>query len=172
MPTEYDRYTKAFHWTITVAILAEYISVWMIPEGSRGPNVLISFHLSFGVLILALMLVRLGWRVFTKLPPPPAGMPSWQVWASIWTHYTLYALLVVLPLSGWLWVSARGWHATLFGLVNLPQLIPVQSALANTLGDVHELVASAVLALVGFHAAAALYHWIIVKDDVMQRMWP
>jgi cytochrome b561 len=168
----YDRYTKLFHWLIAALIGVEYLLVWMIPDGVRGPNALASYHMSFGIVILALMLARLLWRLYTDVPAPLAGTPPWQVQTSLWTHRTLYALLVILPFSGWLWVSARGWHVTLFGLVPLPQLVSKQPALAGILGETHSAVGTIVLLIVGFHIAAALYHHFVVKDGLMQRIWP
>ncbi|MFA7309734.1 MAG: cytochrome b [Candidatus Paceibacterota bacterium] len=172
LPSEYDRYTKAFHWVIALVIFTEYISVWLIPEGTRGPNFLISYHMSFGVLVIALMLARIVWRFYATIPAHPEGMPGWQVKASKWTHLTLYALIFIVPLTGWLWISARGWHATIFGIIQLPPLVSAQPAFASFLGNSHEAMGTLLLVIVGFHALAAFYHWIIVKDRVMQQMWP
>ena len=172
MPTQYNRYSKLFHWTIALAVLVEYISAWIMPEHVRNPETLVNFHMSFGVLILTLMLIRFIWRLFSTIPPPHTEMPDWQARASLWMHYALYILLILMPLLGWLWASARGWQVTLFGLVNLPQLITAQPSIARLLGEGHSIIGSLILILVGLHIAAALYHWLIVKDDVMQRMWP
>ena len=172
MNTSYDRLTKYFHWGLAILIVAEYVFVWLIPEGTRGPNALASYHMSFGIVILALIFARIVWRGRVHTPPHPEGMPSWQIKASLWTHGLLYALLVVLPLSGWLWVSANGWHVTLFGVVDLPPLLAKQPALGAFFSGTHEFLASAVLALVALHTLAALYHWLIVKDNLMQNMWP
>ena len=146
--------------------------VWLIPEGTRGPNMLASYHMSFGIVVLFLMFARIAWQAHATRPPRPEGMPHWQVKVSRWTHDALYLLLVLLPLSGWLWVSANGWHVTLFGLVGLPPLIAKQPTLGAFLSGTHELLASAVLVLVVLHVVGALYHWIIVKDSMMQEMWP
>ena len=170
----YDSFTKVFHWALAVIIFAEYIFVWMIPEGTRGPNALASYHMSFGIVVLVLMLARIAWRarVSADRPAHPAGMPSWQMQASAWTHGAFYILLVVLPLSGWLWISANGWNVTLFGLMKLPHILPKNPAVGAFFSYTHELLASAVLALVALHVAAALYHWLVVKDRMMQSIWP
>lgn len=172
MPIAYDRYTKFFHWALVFMIAIQYISAWTLPDEVQSPERLINFHMSFGILILAFMLARLLWRIFAEVPPPHAMMPRWQVWVSLLTHYMLYALLVIMPLLGWLWASALGWQVTLFGFATLPQLLAVQLGLANIVGELHAFVGTAILALVALHVAAALYHWLIIKDDVMQRMWP
>jgi cytochrome b561 len=172
MTTEYDRYSKLFHWSLAVAVLVQFVSAWISPEEVQSPEALVNFHMSFGILILVLMLARFGWRLFTDIPPPHAQMPDWQARISVWTHYAFYALLILMPLLGWLWASLLGWQVTLFGLVNLPYLVAAQPSLAELVGEAHAFVGTAIMLLIGLHVSAALYHWLILKDDVLQRMWP
>jgi len=169
---QYSRYSKLFHWIIAIAVLVEYLSTLVMPEEARTPEALVNFHMSFGLVILALMFVRLVSRLFTAVPPPEASMPMWQERLSRITHYALYSLLIVMPVAGWLWASSMGWQVTLFGLVDIPQLVSAQAGLAEIFEGVHSFVGGLILTIVGLHVAAALYHWLILKDSVMQRMWP
>lgn len=172
MPVTYDRYAKLFHWALVLMVAAQFVSAWIMPEELRSPDALVNFHMSFGILILAFMFLRFLWRMFVGAPAPHAAMPKWQAWASVLTHYALYALLVAMPVLGWLWASALGWQVTLFGLVTLPQLTAAQPGLANFIGELHSFVGGAIIALLALHVAAAFYHLLILKDEVMQRMLP
>jgi cytochrome b561 len=134
---------------------------------------LISLHFSFGVLILAAIVVRLAWRVIHGEPAPERGVPPWQVHAARVIHWLLYLLLVVVPVLGWINASYRDMPVTFFGLVQVPQLVAAHDAAWRWTGDIHVLVAEyAILPLVGLHVAAALYHHFIRRDRVLQRMLP
>ena len=112
------------------------------------------------------MLMRLAWRETHMVPPPPTDIPRWQQVASRFTHWLLYAVLIVQPLSGWASVSASGGSINLFWLVTLPGLTPSKSV-ANAAGWVHGAVGTAILSLIGLHVLAALRHYLILKDNVL-----
>ena len=137
------------------------------------PDTLINLHLSFGVLILAVAVVRLGWRLTHAEPAPEDGVPPWQVQSARVVHWLLYLLLFVVPMLGWMNASWRGFPVTVFGLFELPKLMATRAPGLRWTGDVHGLLANyAMLALVGLHVAAALYHYFIRRDGVLQRMLP
>jgi cytochrome b561 len=137
------------------------------------PDTLINLHLSFGIVILAIAALRLGWRLTHAEPPPEDGLPPWQVQSARIVHWLLYLLLFVVPILGWMNASFRGFPVTLFGLIELPKLMATRTPGFAWTGDVHGLLATyALLALVGLHAAAALYHGLVRRDRVLQRMLP
>ena len=171
MQASYNPLAKFFHWAVVLAVLIQYGSVLLLDEDS-GSSSIINFHMSFGIVILVLMLARLLWRLSTTVPPHDPTMPWWQSLASSATHFGLYALLTAMPLIGWLWTSALQWQVVVFGILPLPFLISYSENLAEILGELHEITGTLILCLIGLHIAAALYHWIIVKDGVMQRMLP
>lgn len=91
-------------------------------------------------------------------------------WIARTTHWLLYLLLIAFPLMGWANASSRGWPVSLFGVVPLPALSSKGSQLGHTLGDMHQLFAWVLIAMVALHVAAALYHHFIIKDDTLRRM--
>ena len=173
-PAGYTGTAKWLHWLIVALLIAQFIVAWTMPHIGRNTPVttLISLHFSFGVIILAVAIVRLGWRVTHGEPAPADGIPPWQNLSARIVHWLLYALLVIVPVLGWLNASYRGMPIVMFGL-ELPKLIATRAPGWGWTGNVHVLVAEyGMLTLVGLHAAAALYHYFIRRDGVLQRMMP
>ncbi|HET7371339.1 MAG TPA: cytochrome b [Gammaproteobacteria bacterium] len=172
------RYTRTaifLHWLILALLIVQYIIGWTMPHIGRNTPVttLISLHFSIGVLILGVIVVRLVWRTVHGAPAPEAGVPAWQVYAARVIHGLLYLLLVVVPILGWINASYRGMPVTFFELVRMPQLVATRAAGWGWTGDIHMLIAEyGILPLVGLHVAAALYHYFIRRDRVLQRMLP
>lgn len=145
-----------------------------MPHVGRNTPVttLISLHFTFGMVILAVAVVRLGWRLTHHEPEPEDGLPRWQVQSARLTHWLLYLLLLVVPILGWINASYRGMPIVMFG-VELPKLVGPRASGWGWTGDVHGLLANyLMLALVGVHVAAALYHYFIRRDGVLRRMLP
>ena len=171
---DYTGIAKLLHWLILVLLVAQFVIAWTMPDIGRGsvPTGLIGWHLSVGVAILAVMIVRLAWRLTHPAPPAPADLAPALATLSRVTHYLLYSVLIVLPILGWANASARGWAVKLFGVVPLPALMAKGSALGHSLGDVHATLATVLLAIVALHVAGALYHAVVLKDRTVQRMLP
>jgi cytochrome b561 len=170
----YSVTAKILHWLILALLIGQFIFAWTMPHIGRDTPVttLISLHFTFGILILAVAIVRLAWRLIAGAPPPEDTLPPWQERTSLVVHWLLYLLLFVVPILGWINASWRGMPIVMFGL-ELPQLIGKRALGWGWTGDVHGLLANyAVLALVGLHVVAALYHYFIRRDRVLQRMLP
>jgi cytochrome b561 len=170
----YTSTAKLLHWTVVVLLIAQFIFAWTMPEIKRNTPVttLISLHFTFGVIILAVAALRLLWRLTHAEPPPEDGMPPWQLQTARIVHGLLYLLLFVVPILGWINASYRGMPIVMFGL-ELPNLIARRAAGWGWTGDVHSVLAQyGMLALVGLHVAAALYHHFLRRDGVLQRMLP
>ena len=170
----YTGTAKALHWLIVLLLIAQFIFAWIMPEIRRDTPVttLISLHFTFGIIILAVAIVRLGWRLTHREPPPEDGLPPWQTFSARIVHYLLYALLFVVPILGWMDASRRGMPVMMFGL-ELPQLVATRAAGWGWTGDVHGLMSNyLMLALVGLHVVAALYHHFVRHDGVLKRMLP
>lgn len=167
---KYDSFARLLHWLVVLLLTAQYIVAWTMPGIHRGtrPVGLIVVHLDLGAVIIAVMLVRVVWRLVRKEPEVVEGTPFTRSIAYL-THGLLYLLLIVQPVMGWVNASSRGWQVTLFG-VTLPSLAPTGSAFGHTLGDVHRLLAWVMLALIGLHVAAGLYHHFLLRDRVLRRM--
>jgi cytochrome b561 len=172
--TRYTTTAKVLHWMIVALLIAQFIFAWTMPHIGRNTPVttLISLHFTFGIIILAVALVRLAWRATHSEPTPLDGMPPWQVHSARVIHWALYLLLLVLPILGWINASYRGMPIVMFG-IELPKLIGTRAPGWGWTGDVHTLLAYYVmLTLIGLHFAAGLYHYFIRRDRVLQRMLP
>ena len=170
----YDPVAKTLHWLVFALLAAQFVVAIAMPEIGRGtvPGTLIDLHMSLGLTILAVVAVRWLWRIGHRVPLATADMPSWEQPLARVTHAALYVLLVVNPILGWLNASARDWKITVFGLARLPHLVAPRSPIGREAGDVHTFLAWTLLALVGLHAAAALYHHFGRRDGVLKRMLP
>jgi cytochrome b561 len=170
----YDGVAQVFHWLILALLIAQFAIAWTMPDITKTtPNVgLVAWHLSVGSTILLVMLLRLAWRLTHTPPPaPPDLVPALQLFSRL-THWLLYAILVVLPVLGWINASSRGYRVRVLGLIPLPQLVPTGDAFGHEMGDVHGTVAWVLLGVIALHVTGALFHLLVKRDGVMRRMLP
>jgi len=171
---DYTGTAKALHWTIVALLIGQFIFAWTMPHVGRNTPVttLISLHFTIGIVILAVAVVRLAWRLTHAEPPPEDGLPPWQVQSAHIVQVALYGLLFVIPILGWLNASWRNMPIVMFGL-ELPKLVGTRAPGWGWTGDVHGLLANyLMLALVGLHVAAAVYHYFFRRDGVLARIFP
>ena len=169
----YGTTAKALHWLVMALLIVQYPLGKFMPDIHRGmkPGDAMTFHISFGIVILALMVLRLFWRI--THPVAPAGsLPAWQRLISEAVHWLLYALVLATTMTGWIFASERGWSISLFFAVPLPMLPTESSLLANSLGKWHGTMEWVLLLVIGAHVAAAMAHTFIFRDRIMQRMLP
>lgn len=172
-----QRYTGVaigLHWLIGLMILGSFgVGLYMV-DLSLSPTKLrlYSWHKWAGVTIFTLVLIRCLWRITHAVPALPAEMPKWQRLAAEASHYLLYALMIAIPLSGWLMSSAKGFQTVYFGVLPIPDLLVKNEALGETLALVHKFLNFTMIAIVIVHVAAALKHHFIDKDDILRRMLP
>lgn len=170
------RYTNtaiAFHWLLALLILGS-LAVGLTMTGMPFSPLrlkLYNWHKWAGVTILLLSALRLLWRLSHR-PPPTPPMPAWQANAAHWAHMALYALFFAVPLAGWSYSSAAGFPIVLFGVLPLPDFVPVSRDLAASLKQAHALLAWLLGAVVALHVAGALKHQVIDRDGLLQRMRP
>ena len=175
--TRYHGFSILLHWVLGATLVAVFALGSYMADLPFSPQrlKLYSWHKWAGVCILVLSLLRLVWRLTHRPPALPASiadaMPGWQRAAHQATHHGLYLLFFAVPLIGWAYSSAAGFPVVLFGLLPLPDFVPVDKALADTLKEAHELAANAMLGLVLLHVAGALKH-AIARDGLLQRMNP
>lgn len=172
--TGYDGVAKTLHWLIVLLLIAQYTIAWTMPDINprTPPNTLIDFHFSIGVTILALAVLRLLWRWTHPVPLITDNVPAWQNWAARATHFLLYLLLFVLPILGWIDAGFRALPIRFYELATIPPIIAASRALAGRTGDIHTFVSYILLAVIGLHVLAALYHYLVRRDGVLQRMLP
>ena len=128
--------------------------------------------LSVSPTILVLTLLRLAWRLTHPAPLPPSDLPPALRLFARATHWSFYVLLIVLPILGWIAASAYGVRPYVAGLIPLPLIAPKDEAFAETVGKVHGAVAVLLLVVIALHVTGALYHALIKRDGVIQRMLP
>ena len=164
---------RAMHWATVALLFGAYCAIWAVGAAATGAEAawLAMLHRSFGVTTLALTLVRLAWRQRTEVPPLPAGLPLFQRLAARANVAALYGSLVSQPLLGLAGSMIHGDRVSVFGVV-LPDLLPVARPLARAVLRVHGWIALLLLAAIGVHVAAALFHHLVRRDDVLSRMLP
>ena len=174
----YGAVAIALHWLLALAIVVSFgVGVYMhdLPF-SIARIKLFNYHKWAGVTILALSLLRLLWRLSHRPPPMSArvlaAMPPWQHRAAQMSHGLMYTLFFVVPLLGWAYSSAAGLSIVWFGVLPLPDFVPVNKELASALlKPLHAYAAFTLGAVVLVHVAAALKHQFIDRDNLMSRMW-
>ena len=173
----YDLLAIAFHWAMAALLLALLALGWyMVSLPDAGYDTwkitLILAHKAIGMLALALVAVRLGWRLARALPPLAAGLPEWQQVAARLAHLVFYALMFALPLTGWIMSSAGGYPVPFFDWFDMPDIVGLNDWVFHLSIVVHRWLAYALGALLAVHAGAALRHHFILRDDTLRRMLP
>jgi cytochrome b561 len=171
----YGAVPRMMHWiTVALVILAWFLGQFgdVFPKGAAREASLF-VHISAGLTVVGILVLRLCWRLAD--PPPPnehTALGAWLDRAGQLTHYTLYALLIAVPISGILVQFARGNALPLFGLTEIASPWTADRAFARSVKGNHELIANALIILAAFHAAAALVHHWVLRDRTLRRMLP
>jgi cytochrome b561 len=173
-PTGYPASSKWLHWLVAVSVIvqAPLGAILVYVELGDRQDAFYNFHKSLGVLILVLMLLRLLNRLALSAPMAEPTIAPWQHAVSSVVHWLLYFLLIVQPLVGYWANSAFGATTPFFGLFEIPALVAKNEELANQLFALHRWIGILIALLVALHVAAALQHYFIQRDGVLQRMLP
>jgi cytochrome b561 len=170
----YGPVAQLFHWLTVVLVGTAYI---ISPGGSEqrvyaaAADFSRQLHETIGIAVFALVLLRILWRLMEPTPETPP-MARWMKHAASATHLGLYALLLATPLTAiaGAWLEAH--PLTLFGIGTIAPLLPPAHDLGQTVAYIHTILGNAIIWLAGFHAAAALFHHFILRDDVLRSMLP
>jgi cytochrome b561 len=171
----YGSVAKFLHWSIVLLIVPQYFlyeGAEELPEGSQRAAQLLDLHKSIGMLVLILALVRIAWKILNRSQPAPIGDVAWQRKAAAAGHGMLYLLILLQPLTGWIMASAGDSPVSLFGWVSFPALVGPGKDLHETMEGVHEFLFWLTVAVAAAHAAVALFHHWVLKDDTLRRMLP
>lgn len=166
--------SKLLHWAIVLLIgWLAWLGLTMVdlPPTPAKINAY-ALHKSLGLTLLALVALRVAWRLFAGAPDPVPGTPTWQGRIASVTHWALYALMFAMPISGWVFNSASGYPLQWFKQFNLPAIAGRDDGLAELAIQVHEAGFWLLMLLVVMHAGAALYHHLFQGDDTLRRMLP
>jgi superoxide oxidase len=172
--TRYGWPLIGLHWLTFLLIVVVYATAELsdaFPKGSAGRANLRAGHEMFGLLAFGLIWLRLAVRALTVAPAIEPAPPRWQALLARAAHIALYGLMIVLPLSGWLMLSAAGKPIPFF-VWELPPLMAPSKSFAEAFEEVHEAIASLGYALIGLHAAAALFHHYLLRDNTLKLMLP
>lgn len=171
----YGTGARVLHWGMALLIVATipagFIMVQQgIPRGLQ--DALYLYHKNVGMLLLALVLVRLVWRWRHPAPPLPTHLQPLQALMAHLTHGALYVVLLVMPVAGYIRVKAGGFPIESLDAMGLPSLVARSDTLAETAKTLHYVGGVAIAVVLAMHIGAALLHGVMLRDGVFQRMWP
>lgn len=170
----YGSLSIALHWLMLLLIASVYACIELrgnFPKGSGIREGLKTWHFMLGLFVLTLVVVRVAAHFAGTVPRIEPEPPKWQSLFAKLMHIALYALMIGMPLLGWLTLSAQGKVVPFFGL-QLPPLIGESRSVAGWAKEVHEAGGTVGYLLIGLHAAAALFHHHVVRDNTLRRMLP
>jgi cytochrome b561 len=163
------------HWLVLLLVVAAYACILLRVNYERGSDIregLKAWHFMLGLSVLAATILRAGLRAFVwKTPPISPQPPRILHILSIAAHVAIYVWLIAMPVAGWMILSAEGDAVPFWGL-NLPPLTGADRQLAKQVEELHELGGTIGYFLLGLHAAAALFHHYVLKDNTLSRMLP
>ena len=172
--TRYTATAIALHWLIALLLIGLFCVGLYMHDLPLSPWKLriYSWHKWAGVSAFLLLIVRATWRLTHRPPPLPASMSRPLQLAAHTGHALLYLLMLLIPLSGWLMSSAKGFPVVYFGVLPLPDLVDKNKELGELLVAIHQALNYLLAAVVVGHAGAAVKHHVLDKDDVLTRMLP
>ncbi|WP_421739414.1 YceI family protein [Caulobacter sp.] len=181
--TRYTTVAIIIHWLIAAAIIFQIILGWRAGDGPKGAATfaLFQLHKSIGITILLLSVARLGWRLFNPPPPAPVGQPKWEQTASHIVHIGFYVIMIGLPLTGWILVSASRTNipTLLYGSIPwphlplIPEMAPAAKHVWHEIGEIgHGVLVKLTYLLLLLHLGAVAKHQVLDKDGVFANMAP
>jgi cytochrome b561 len=170
----YGAVAQMFHWMTVLLVVTAYV---LSPGGSETRiysnqlDMARQWHESVGLLLFALVLLRLLWRL-VNATPEPIPMAAWMRSSAVAAHWVLYALLFAIPLTAiaGAWLEAH--PLTILGAGNIPPLLPPAHDLGASIAYIHTILGNVLIWLAGLHAAAALFHHYFLRDDTLRSMIP
>lgn len=176
--TPYSATARFLHWlTVTVLLVMVVTGLVMVYRGKdlniwdQLTNTLYTTHKTLGLLLLVLIVIRLGYRLMWGAPADDPSLNGLQRFVAHITHWAIYALLIGLPVLGWVGISMFPALGT-FGGFKIPALTAPDPATSKQVLWLHGFLAYLLIVLIVMHVAAALYHHTIRRDNVLRRMWP
>lgn len=173
--SRYSQASIALHWLMLIVIAAAYACIELrvlFERGTPERKLFSSLHVSLGLTVLALVIARIVARLRQPAPPIVPTPPGWQRGAAKLSHLLLYALMIGMPIAGWVLLSLRGTPITWFGLVELPALMAEHKDTAKLVREWHGLAGRIGYGLIALHALGAIYHHRVLRDNTLRRMMP
>lgn len=168
----YSLTARVLHW-LTAAMVIALILIGIAMSNfdfGDASGMLYHLHRSTGAVLIPIVVLRLIYRLIDPPPPLPADIPAIQQFAAHASHWTLYALLIVQPIVGWIATSAYGAKILVFWLFELPPIWSADEPFSEKMFAVHRWLGIAIAVLALGHIGAALFHHFVLKDNVLLRM--
>ncbi len=171
-PTTIGLVARLLHWVMSILIISIIAVGFYMTDlpNSEDKWYIFGMHKSIGVLILALVVFRIIWRLVNLWPGPSKEIPKWQEFAANADIFLLYCMMLIMPLSGFLGSLIGGYDVSFFGLFTI-KAIAHNKELSGYFWDLHNFVPWLLVAAIAVHFLAAMYHHFIMKDNVLGRMW-
>lgn len=173
-PQKFSATTRFLHWLVAIMVLATMpIGVIMLLDGLERTtrDLLFILHKNGGVILFLLVVLRIIWRGVSPAPALPASVPAWQVRAANLAQWSLYALLLLMAVSGYIRVRAGGFPIEMLDALGVPPFVPRSESLAQTAQAIHGNARYLLAALIVIHVIAAISH-LVRRDGVFSRIWP
>ena len=170
----YGTLSIGLHWLMLALLVGVYACINLsdlFPKGSEQRGALKTWHYMLGLTVFPLAWLRLAMHLYGPVPRVEPEPPGWQRLSAKAVQVALYALMIGMPLLGWMMVSASGKPVPFFGL-ELPPLVGRSRSLEKILEEIHEAGGTAGYLAIGLHAAAALFHHYLMRDNTLVRMLP
>lgn len=171
-PTSYGSVTKTLHWIVFILVtLLLLVGFFMDDIGDKQlSKIVYNVHKLTGLVVLCTMVIFLLWSAINPKPLYPAQMPLWEKKLARAVHFLLYLLLILMPLSGWIFTTAAGKPPHFFDFnIAMPE-IPLSKPLAKAVDEMHVTIAWIILSLLVLHLLGALKHHFIDKNNILRRM--
>jgi len=172
-PVRYNRVAIALHWIVATLVIGQFALGWLMQEIAKQPPgaraAAFNFHKSLGLTLLALMLLRLTWRLTHRPPALPAAMPAWQSRLAHGTHWLIYATLIALPLVGYLGSEFSGYPVKYFGIA-LPAWLGKNPQAKDLMSLAHLTLTWVLAGAVTLHLAGVVKHGLVDNDGLLARM--
>lgn len=174
---KYGAVAKFFHWIIALMIIGMLcVGLYMTNDNVHlsmpDKMQIFGLHKSFGITILVLASLRLLWKLINTHPIPLPNHKRWEKNLAALVHGLLYAAMFLMPLTGWIGSSAKGFSVSVFHIFTMPNLVARNENLADIMWETHEVVAYVLIGIIGLHFAGAMKHMVIDKDGTLRRMLP
>lgn len=170
--TSYGFVSKNFHWIMAIIIVFNFILGLFLEDLEKGPIrfLLFNIHKSTGVLVIFLIILRFFWRLINTVPAH-LSQNKFLNKISILAHYSFYIILLIVPLSGWTYSSAKGGIVSVFGIFTVPALVEKNENIAKIAFSIHQISVYTFITILALHILASIYHHYFLKDKTLKRMW-
>lgn len=171
----YGAVHKTLHWVIAIAVIMMLVMGWVMGDIPNGPDKfwVYSLHKSLGITILALMVMRVVWKLVNwDLPKALPTHATWEKRLASFVHWLFYGLLFVQPLSGWMLTGAANSTINWFGFFSVPNIVAPDQDLRRAMSELHDIIPLALTGIIFLHVAGAMKHAVIDRDRTLRRMLP